>query len=418
MSLTVIGINHKSAPVAIREKVAYSQGALVDSLCRIHSHRAIEGLILVSTCNRTEWVIEHTEMTDVSLIEWLEQDVGAAALQDYIYVSHGEDAVTHLIGMASGLDSMVLGEPQILGQVKASFRHAKEADTVSPLLHRVFQHVFKAAKRIRTETAIGENAVSVAYVAVQLAKQLFSQLKSKQVLLIGAGDTVTRVATHLAGEGVSAFWVANRTLARGQELAEQLQKNGATVKTLTLESMAQVLPEMDMVVSSTGSPVPVLGKGIIENALQTGRIRPLFMLDLAVPRDIEPQASELEHVYLYSIDDLESVVAHHVAERHHEKASASLLAEEEAAEFMHWLKAQDAVEILKTYRQQMGQQKEEILVKAKKRLQQGEAAEDILHFLAERLTNTLIHAPSLAIKDAAAKKSYDKLAILKETFGL
>lgn len=419
MSLTVVGINHKSAPVAEREKVSYSQSELLDALCRFYAYPLIDGIVIVSTCNRTEWIMEHQEMSQDMLFSVLSQDLGTdLAISDYGYLKQNDEAVAHLIGMAAGLDSMVLGEPQILGQVKASFRLAEEANSVSSFLYRVFQHVFKAAKRIRTETAIGENAVSVAYVAVQLAKQLFSELKGKRVLLIGAGDTVTRVAMHLSGEGVEHFYIANRTLLRGQDLAKMLEKEGKTVKTLTLEAMTEVLPHVDVVVSSTGSPVPVLGKGAIEKALQAGRIRPLFMLDLAVPRDIEPEASELEHVYLYSIDDLELVIADHIAERNGAKECAEVVVEEETTLFMRWLKAQDAVGLVQAYRSNMTELKEKVLNRALKRLQQGEDPGEVLLFLADRLTNVVMHAPSVVIKESAAEKNYDKLALLREILNL
>ena len=318
-----------------------------------------------------------------------------------------------MMRVASGLDSMVLGEPQIFGQLKSAYAVAREAGTIGPLLGRLFQATFSTAKQVRTDTAIGENPVSVAFAAVSLAKQIFSDLHRSQALLIGAGETISLVARHLHDQGVKRIVVANRTLERASQLAEQFGAHA-----VLLSEIPNELVNSDIVISSTASQLPILGKGAVERALKLRKHKPIFMVDIAVPRDIEPEVGELDDIYLYSVDDLHEVIEENLKSRQGAAQLAEDLVLVGAEEFMLRLRELAAVDVLKSYRQQAERLRDDELAKAQRLLANGSAAEEVLLQLARGLTNKLLHAPSVQLKKMSAAGRLDALAMAQELFAL
>ncbi len=415
MAFLALGINHKTASVDVRERVAFTPEQLVDALqqlCRLTPSR--EAAIL-STCNRSELYIEQDHLTAESILRWLAEyhQLSLDELRACAYVHEDHDAVRHMMRVASGLDSLVLGEPQILGQMKSAYAVAREAGTIGPLLGRLFQATFSAAKQVRTDTAIGENPVSVAFAAVSLAQQIFSALGRSQALLIGAGETITWGARLLHEQGVRRIVVANRTLERASTLAEQFGAHA-----VLLADIPQELVNSDIVISSTASQLPILGKGAVESALKQRRHKPIFMVDIAVPRDIEPEVGELDDVYLYTVDDLHDVVAENLKSRQGAAQAAEELVSAGAEDFMLRLRELAAVDVLKAYRQQSERLRDEELQKAQRLLANGGSAEEVLVQLARGLTNKLLHAPSVQLKKLSAEGRLDALAMAQELFAL
>ncbi len=297
--------------------------------------------------------------------------------------------------VAGGLDSMVLGEPQILGQVKSAFATAQEAGTVRKLLGRLFQHCFAVAKQIRTDTAIGSSPVSVAFAAVSLARQIFADLSRQTALLIGAGETIELAARHLSQNGIGRILVANRTLERAHNLA--MEFDGYAI---ALTELPNHLAEADIVISSTASPLPVLGKGTVESALKKRKHRPMFMVDIAVPRDIEAEVAELADVYLYSVDDLQEVIQENLRSRQEAAEQAQEIIDLQTREFSGWLRSLDAVEVILDYRNHAEQMREQVLKRALRMIDSGKPADEALRYLAHTLTNKLLHAPSANLRQA------------------
>ncbi|MBD7978231.1 MULTISPECIES: glutamyl-tRNA reductase [Pseudomonas] len=415
MAFLALGINHKTASVDVRERVAFTPEQMVEALqqlCRLTSSG--EAAIL-STCNRSELYVRQESPEADAVLRWL-ADFHGLSLDDLracAYVHTEDEAVRHMMRVACGLDSLVLGEPQILGQMKSAYAVAREAGTVGPLLGRLFQATFSTAKTVRTDTAIGENPVSVAFAAVSLAKQIFSNLQNSQALLIGAGETITLVARHLHEQGVKRIVVANRTLERASQLAAEF---GA--RAVLLSEIPDELVGSDIVISSTASQLPILGKGAVERALKLRKHKPMFMVDIAVPRDIEPQVGELDDVYLYTVDDLHDVVEENLKSRQGAAQAAEELVTLGAGEFMVRLRELAAVDVLRAYRQQAEQLRNEELAKAQRLLANGGAPEDVLAQLARSLTNKLLHAPSVQLKKFSADGRGDALAVAQELFGL
>lgn len=415
MAFLALGINHKTASVDVRERVAFTPVQLVEALKQLCRSTDSREAAILSTCNRSELYLEQDSPTADRVLQWLAEyhKVSLEALRACAYIHVDESAVRHMMRVASGLDSMVLGEPQILGQMKSAYAVAREAGTVGPLLGRLFQATFSTAKTVRTDTAIGENPVSVAFAAVSLAKQIFSDLSRTQALLIGAGETITLVARHLHEQGVRHIVVANRTLERASMLAEQF---GA--QAILLADIGQVLPGSDIVISSTASQLPILGKGAVERALKQRKHKPMFMVDIAVPRDIEPEVGDLDDVYLYSVDDLHEVIQENLKNRQGAAEAAEELVAAGADDFMLRLRELAAVDVLKAYRQQAARLRDEELAKALRLLANGAAAEEALAQLARGLTNKLLHAPSVQLKKFSAEGRFEALAIAQELFAL
>ncbi|ASL25616.1 glutamyl-tRNA reductase [Azotobacter chroococcum] len=415
MAFIALGINHKTASVDVRERVAFTPAQLAEALQQLCRHTDSREAAILSTCNRSELYLEQDSPGVDTVLQWLADyhRLSLDELRACAYVHQDESAVRHMMRVASGLDSLVLGEPQILGQMKTAYAVAREAGTVGPLLGRLFQATFSTAKAVRTDTAIGENPVSVAFAAVSLAKQIFSDLQRSQALLIGAGETITLVARHLHEQGVKRIVVANRTLERGRFLAEQVGGQA-----IMLADIGQELANSDIVISSTASQLPILGKGAVERALKQRKHKPMFMVDIAVPRDIEPEVGELDDIYLYSVDDLHEVIEENLRSRQGAAQAAEELVAAGADDFMLRLRELAAVDVLKAYRQQAERLRDEELAKAQRLLANGSDPLEVAAALARGLTNKLLHAPSVQLKKLSADGRLDALAVAQELFAL
>lgn len=396
MNLYVLGINHQTAPVALRERVAFAPDALAPALTSLHSLPQVHEAVLLSTCNRTE-LYAHVEGDGTLLADWLAAHPGAGSdLHAYLYRHCDADAVRHLFRVASGLDSLVLGEPQILGQVKQAWTISRQAGTLGGQLDRLFQQAFATAKRARTDTRIGANPVSVASTAVRLAQDNFARLDDSTVLLIGAGETIELAARHLADAGVQRLLVANRTLAHAQALAS---RHGGIA--LPLDDLDKHLAEADIVISATASRTPILHRAQVEQALRTRRHRPMLLLDLAVPRDIDHDVSGLRDVFLYTVDDLERVIEDNRRGRREAAEQAEAIVELQTARFIEQWQASGRQQPLLQLRAHGEAARMDALAKARQQLAAGMPAEQALELLAHTLTNRLLHAPTVALREAA-----------------
>jgi glutamyl-tRNA reductase len=415
MAFLALGINHKTASVDVRERVAFTPEQLVDALKQLRQITASREAAILSTCNRSELYLEQDDVKPDAVLAWLADyhHLSLSELRACTYVHAEDDAVRHMMRVAAGLDSMVLGEPQILGQMKSAYAVAREAGTVGSRLGRLFQATFSTAKTVRTDTAIGENPVSVAFAAVSLAKQIFSDLHDSQALLIGAGETITLVARHLHEQGIKRIVVANRTLERAGLLAEQFGAHA-----VLLADIPEQLAHSDIVISSTASQLPILGKGAVERAIKARKHKPMFMVDIAVPRDIEPEVGQLDDIYLYTVDDLHEVVAENLKSRQGAAMAAEELVSSGAADFMVRLRELAAVDVLKSYRQQAEQLRNDELARAQRALANGASPEEALAQLARSLTNKLLHAPSVQMKKFSAAGRLDALGVAQELFTL
>jgi glutamyl-tRNA reductase len=396
MSLFALGLNHHTAPLAVRERVVFHVERLREALVEIRRGLASEAAIL-STCNRTEIYVA-AEQPPAAVAEWLAQyhRFEPAELQRYVYTLPREQAVRHAFRVASGLDSMVLGEPQILGQMKEAARAAESAGTLGTVLHKLFQRTFAVAKEVRSTTSVGAASVSMAAAAVRLAARIFPSLKDQKVLFIGAGEMIELCATHFAAQAPARIAVANRTLERAERLAHRF--NG---EALELKLLPEHLHEYDIVVSSTASSLPILGKGLVERALRARRRRPIFMVDLAVPRDIEPEAGELDDVFLYTLDDLAQIVSENRDARRSAVEQAEVIIETQVGQFMHWMQARESVPLIRALREQGEQARRHELERALRLLQRGDDPASVLEALSQGLTNKLLHAPTQALNETA-----------------
>jgi glutamyl-tRNA reductase len=415
MPLLAIGLNHTTAPVSIRERVTFGPDIVVGALRSLTEQPGVREAVILSTCNRTELYCESEADVEEWTREWLAGFHGLAVedIAPYLYFHQGRQAVSHLLGVASGLDSLVLGEPQILGQVKSAFQTASDAGRTGKFLTRLFQHAFATAKQVRTDTAIGDSPVSVAFAAVSLARQIFADLSQQTAMLIGAGETVELAARHLAQNGIGRIIVANRTISRAEELADQFDAYA-----ISLAEIPTHLADADIVITSTASPVPILGKGTVESALKRRRHQPMFMVDIAVPRDIEPEVSGLEDVYLYTVDDLDEVIQDNLQSRQDAAAQAREIIEFQVDEFIAWMRSLDAVGLIQDYRRQASVVRDEVLQKALRMIESGRPADEALAFLANTLTNKLLHTPSTQLREACSSGQTDLLEAANTLFQL
>ncbi|WP_207062329.1 glutamyl-tRNA reductase [Motiliproteus sp. SC1-56] len=415
MALLALGINHKTASVDVREKVSFAPEQMEAALIQASSFANVGEVAILSTCNRTELYCSAEQAGSRQLLEWMGEYHGLEVkdLEACSYCHWDEAAVRHIMRVACGLDSLVLGEPQILGQLKSSYAVAQAANSVRAELGQVFQYAFSVAKQVRTQTAIGENPVSVAYAAVSLAQHIFADLSESRALLIGAGETVDLVARHLKQAGIRELVVANRTLARAQALAEQFD-----AKAVLLADIPEALEKADIVISSTAAPLPILGKGMVERALKKRKHRPMFMVDIAVPRDIEPEVEELSDVYLYSVDDLREVIEENVKSRETAAREAEALIDQGVIQFMEQMRSRGAVDTLRALRAKAEQTRDQELAKALKQLSKGQDPEKVLAHLARGLTNKFIHSPSVQMKKASAEGRQELLTLTRELFEL
>ena len=359
----------------MREKVAFGPEKLPQALKQLGDNPHVNGSVIISTCNRTEVYCDVKSSGKSKVVDWLAQfhQVSPEDLKPSLYVHEEQAAIRHLMRVSCGLDSLVLGEPQILGQVKQAYSDSREHKSVDTAMEKLFQKTFSVAKRVRTETDIGGNAVSVAYAACTLAKHIFESLEDSTVLLVGAGETIELVAKHLASNGCSKMIVANRTRERALSLAEQF---GAQI--IGLPEIPDHLPRADIVISSTASPLPIIGKGMVESALKARRHQPILLVDIAVPRDIESQVAELDDAYLYSVDDLQSIVESNMEQRKVEAIQAEAIVSEESATFMSWLRSLQAVDSIRDYRKSANDIREDLLNKSLQSLAAGTDPEKVL----------------------------------------
>ncbi|BCX88785.1 glutamyl-tRNA reductase [Methylomarinovum tepidoasis] len=415
MTLLALGLNHTTAPVAVRERLAFPGERATELLPALLRLPGVQEAALLSTCNRTE-VYCRTDRPDPKLlVNWLAetQQIEPEAFEPYLYVHTDAATIRHLFRVACGLDSMVLGEPQILGQMKDAYQAARQAGALGKILSRLFQHTFSAAKKVRTDTAIGASPISVAFAAVRLARQIFDDLGEQTALLIGAGETIELTARHLHQQGIGRIIVANRTFDKAHALAAQF--GGYAI---ALRELPAHLHEGDIVVSSTASQLPILGKGAIERAVKRRRHKPIFMVDLAVPRDIEPEVEILDDVYLYTVDDLKDIVEENRQARREAALQAEEIIDMEVEHFLAWLRAQGAGDTIRALRRQAEGHKQAALERARRALQQGASPEEALELLAHTLTQKLLHTPSVQLKQAGSHERHDLIAAARELFKL
>ncbi len=410
MQLYTIGVNHTTAPISIRENVAFSPDNLRLALSDLTIQNATEAAIL-STCNRTEIYVQSAQAEPV--INWLADfhKLELAKIQPYTYTLRNQEAVKHAFRVASGLDSMVLGEPQILGQFKQSVKIAQEAGTLGTNLHKLFQRTFEVAKEVRTNTDIGSSSISMAAAAVKLAQRIFGDISQQKALFIGAGEMIELCANHFSAQKPKAIVVANRTLERGAKLAEKIGGEA-----ILLNDLPQHFSEFDIVITSTASQLPIVGLGMVERAVKARRHRPMFMVDLAVPRDIETEVAQLDDVFLYTVDDLAQVVAEGVGNRQEAAINAEMIVSARVENFMHWLKKRDAAPTIKALRSQAEDTRKAELGKALKSLQKGENAEKVLETLSQAITNKFLHAPSHALNQTHGDEHARLEALLRTIY--
>ena len=398
MSLIALGINHRTAPVELREQVAITGERISDALRELTALPSVNEAAILSTCNRTELYcgLQTTNLDEVT--NWLAayHKLEPELIRPYLYSFPDDNAVRHLLRVAGGLDSMIIGEPQILGQMKDAYQAATDAGTLDSALGRLFQHTFSVAKQIRTDTAIGESPVSVAFAAVSLAKQIFGEFSDQTALLIGAGETIELTARHLRDQQLGRLVIANRTPENAHRLAARFDGYG-----IGLDEIPAHLAEADIVISATGSPTTLIDRAMVEKALKSRKHRPVFMVDIAVPRDIDADVAELEDIYLYTVDDLQDVIQENLKSRQQAALQAEEIIDVQVERFMSWLRAQDAVATIRDYRKNAEQQRDEVANKARHMLESGKDPKQVLEFLANTLTNKLTHAPSVRIREAA-----------------
>ena len=457
MSLLLVGINHTTASIALREKVAFPPDTIAAALHSLSELPGVEEAVIVSTCNRTEiylalhrqspegrqgaggqrvangsgksadkakqdrqavperpgsrLLVEQREI----VVHWLGRfhRLSVSDLQDCIYFRGEDDVVRHLMQVSCGLDSMILGEPQILGQIKSAFAVSRDLGLISTGLGRAFEEAFSIAKEVRTDTAIGENPVSVAYAAVTLAERIFSDLSTLGVLLVGAGRTVELVGRHMIEKGVTRIVVANRTLDNALLMAENLNAQGAL-----LSDIPERLIKADVVVSSTNSQLPLLGKGAVERALKKRRYRPMLLVDLAVPRDIEQEVSKLADAYLYSIDDIGGVIEDSQKSREEAAAQAKSIIDRGVEAYRRRVLSLGAVDTVRAFRDKANTIRERELEKALRSLEKGEHADRVVENLARALTNKLIHSPTVQMRQASSEGSQHMVQLVQRLFEL
>ncbi len=413
MSLITLGINHKTAPLDLRERLAFTPQTLPEALLSLKKLAHVDEVSILSTCNRTELYCAISADNDQAIIQWFSKFHGLdeAIIKQHLYIHPHEATIRHAMEVASGLDSMILGEPQIAGQMKDAYALANKHGTIGLLLGRLFQRAFAVSKQVRTDTDIGSSPVSVAFAAVSLAKQIFGNLDQSTVLLVGAGETIELTTRHLHSQGVKKIIIANRSIERAQKLADEFHGEA-----ISLQQISEHLYRSDIVISSTASPLPIIGKGTVERALKQRKHQPIFMVDLAVPRDVEPEVSELDDVYLYSVDDLQSVIEGNMENRLQAAEQAHEIIDTQVSHFLDWQRSLGAVDIIAQIRRQTQNTSDEVLAKAKKQLATGQNIEEVLDYLAHTLTNKFLHQPSTRLRQASQDNREDILSIAKDLF--
>ena len=415
MTLLTLGLSHHRAPIAVRTRVAFADADQPAALERLRALPGVAEAALLSTCNRTE-LLAVTEADDEQrLLDWWrrERQITESDLSEHLYVHRDFGSVLHSLRVASGLDSMVVGEPQILGQMKQAFAQAQSVGSLGPILSRLFQHSFAVAKRVRSSTEVGAHPVTLAYAAVQRARHIFADFRNATALLIGAGEIGALMAKHLQQQGIGRLVVANRDLQKAERLAREVRGYA-----IGLDDLPSYLADADLIISSTGARSHVLEKHVMERALLRRRRKPVFMLDLAVPRDLDPKIAELEDIFLYTVDDLREVIAQNLRSRSAAARQAEALVEAQAREFSQWMDARDAAPTIRALRDKARAQRDEVLDKARRRLAAGATPEDVITYVADMLTNKLLHAPSAKLRAADAVEQALLLNSVQKLFDL
>jgi glutamyl-tRNA reductase len=396
MQLFAFGINHQTAPLAVREQVSFNVNAVEEALRSMVDNGAAKEATILSTCNRTEIYCNTPE--PARAIDWMAEfhQLPQREIEPYLYTLPRELAVKHAFRVASGLDSMVLGEPQILGQMKQAVRHAEQAGTLGFVLHKLFHRTFSVAKDVRTQTEIGANLISMAAAAVKLAERIFPSIEGQRVLFIGAGEMIELNAVHFAARNPAHITVANRTLERAQMLARRI--NGQAI---TLNELPEQLALHDIIVTCTASPLPILGKGMVERALKQRKHRPIFIVDLAVPRDVEQEVEELRDVFLYTVDDLAEVVKDGQDARQGAVKEAEVIIDSGVADFVNWMDSREVVPTIRALRDHAERHRRHELDKAQRMLSKGEDPLRVLEVMSAGLLNKFLHAPTHALNHAA-----------------
>ena len=420
MQLLAVGLNHTTAPLSIREKVAFSPEQISQAVVGARAWFANNGsqqgseTAVLSTCNRTELyavadVANPIDTTAQFLADF--HRLPYSELRPHLYTLPQDNAVRHAFRVASGLDSMVLGEPQILGQMKDAVRQADEAGGLGTYLHQLFQRTFAVAKEVRTTTEIGVHSVSMAAAAVRLSQRIFDKISEQSVLFIGAGEMIELCATHFAAQNPKKITIANRTLERGETLA-----NRFSGRAIRLADVPNCLHEFDIVVSCTASTLPILGLGLVERAIKARRHRPMFMVDLAVPRDIENEVAKLDDVFLYTVDDLASVVQSGLENRHAAVAQAEAIIETRVQSFMHWIDGRHVVPLIQDLHESSEALRQHELERARKMLARGEDIEQVLEALSKGITAKFLHGPQQALHQAQGEDRAQLVRLLPQLF--
>ncbi|EGV35405.1 glutamyl-tRNA reductase [Neisseria weaveri] len=401
MQLTVIGLNHQTAPLSIREKLAFAAAGLPEAVQALSSLDAVREAVILSTCNRTELYCFGDSET---IIEWWAKHhhLSVEEISPYLYIYGNRETVRHAFRVSCGLDSMVLGEPQILGQLKDAVRTSQEQQSLGSSLNALFQKTFSVAKEVRSGTAVGENSVSMAAASVKMAEQIFPNIQDLNILFIGAGEMIELVATYFAAKHPKLMTVANRSLPRAQELCEKL---GVQAEPQLLSALPDILHEYDVVISSTASELPLVGKGMVERALKLRQNMPVFMLDLAVPRDIEAEVAELDDAFLYTVDDMARIVQSSQEARKKAAAEAEEIVNRKVEEFLEWQQSRESVPLIRALRDEGERARLYVLENAMKQLAKGTPPEEVLERLSVQLTNKLLHSPTRTLNKASAQDS-------------
>ena len=414
MPLFILGLNHTTAPVEIREQIIFEGEDVARALQQVVALDGISEAVVLSTCNRTEFYVESAPEGVAGLESWLDRDQSLdEAARGSLFSRARDDAIRHLFRVGCGLDSMVLGEPQILGQLKDAFRAAEQAGTVGPQLTKLFHHTFSVAKKVRTDTEIGSHPVSVAYAAVNLANQFFANFSQHTALLIGAGQTIELVARHLAAKDIGRLFVANRDVERARRLAGLFDGFA-----LPLSELDGTLQEADILISSTASPEPVVTYEQMQHAVQARRRRPVFAVDIAVPRDLEPEIGELADVYLYSIDDLDRVIDQGQSSREAAAQDANRILDEETRRYLNMQRARQIAPLITELRDQGDAMREAVLDQARRRLAKGADSDEVLEYVTASLLKKLLHLPSVRLREAAENADAELVAAARKLFGL
>lgn len=411
--LFAYGLNHKTAPLPLRERLSILSADVDEHLRQLHTHPEIDEILVLSTCNRTEWYLQTCAQDLMS--DWLcnHYQLPPSLLHTHTYCYQNHAALQHALRVASGLDSMFIGETEIFGQMKKAYTSAKRLGTLGATLDSTFQFIFARAKQIRHHTQISAHPLSIAYVAVNLAKRIFSRLHHSQVLLVGAGETIDLVARYLHEEKAHNIVFANRTLAHAQQLAERYQGQA-----IALADIPSALPQSDIVITATDSPLALIGKGLVERAIRMRKHRPILMVDLAIPRDIEPEVAQLSDVYLYNIDDLNEVVSDSLLKRRDAATQAELIITQTVAEYQHLLTEREQHELIKNYRHKIEVTRDELLQKSIKQLQRGADPQAVLKQFSQALINHCLHQPTHKLRLASHQGDQGLLAAATELFDL